>query len=109
MFELITEQPAWYVILCVLLGVAYAWFFYAKDTVLPSVGLKRGLAVVRGVLVSLLAFLLLTPLIKTFTRDVEKPLIVLAQDNSESLVAGGDSAGLRTQYARDFFQLADRL
>jgi len=111
MIELITEKPAWYTILCILLGVAYAFALYYKDQSIPSEGrwLKRGLAAGRALLVSLLAFLLLTPLIKSFSREVEKPIVILAQDNSESIVAGSDSAAIRKNYTEQFNGLANRL
>src|SRR6187431_2377496 len=104
MIELITEKPAWYTILCILLGAAYAFALYYKDQSIPSESrwLKRALAVGRALLVSLLAFLLLTPLIKSFSREVEKPIVILAQDNSESIVAGGDSATIRKNYTDQF-------
>src|SRR6187551_1685151 len=111
MIELITEKPAWYTILCILLGVGYAFALYYRDQSIPSEGrwLKRGLATGRAVLVSLLAFLLLTPLIKSFSREVEKPIVILAQDNSESIVAGSDSAFVRKQYTEQLAGLANRL
>jgi len=111
MIELITEKPAWYTLFCILLGVGYAFLLYYKDTNIPAENrwLKRVLASTRGILVTLLAFLLLTPLIKSISREVEKPIVILAQDNSESIAAGNDSAFIRKQYTKEFMNLADRL
>ncbi len=83
---LITEYPIWFVILCILLGVAYAAILYfrnARDE-LPS-ALSRGLAVVRAVTITVLAFLLLSPLLRTTHHHVEKPVIVIGQDNTVSV------------------------
>lgn len=60
--------------------------------------LKRILGVNRFVLVSLIAFLLLSPLLKMSSHKVEKPVIVIAQDNSMSVVLNEDSAFYRTEY-----------
>jgi hypothetical protein len=111
MLQLITEQPSWTVFLCILLGAAYAFVLYFRERALPTDApwLKRILAVLRGVTVAFLSFLLLTPLIKTIHREVEKPLVILAQDNSESIAAAGDSQRVRGQYLSDWKALAGRL
>src|SRR5262245_22104690 len=111
MIELITEKPGWYTLLCIAVGAGYALALYFKEISIPAGHrwMKRSLAAARGVVVALLTFLLLTPLIKTFSREVEKPLVVLAQDNSESIAAGRDSSEVRAGYTKDFLRLADRL
>ncbi|HYH55514.1 MAG TPA: hypothetical protein VD772_02820, partial [Anseongella sp.] len=76
---------AWWAIFCVLLGVGYAWWLYRKDE-LPGKSLRRLLFAFRTAAVALLAFLLLSPLLKSVSRTVEKPLIVIAQDNSSSIL-----------------------
>ncbi|MCX6292238.1 MAG: hypothetical protein NT126_10810 [Bacteroidetes bacterium] len=98
-FQLITEKPAWFILLCLLLGAAYAFVLYRNHSfgeVHPW--LKKLMMALRFFLVSLLAFLLLTPLIKTITREKEKPIVIIAQDNSESLVTGKDSSFYRNEY-----------
>ncbi len=56
-----------------------------------------------------IAILLLSPLLKTNLREVEKPIIVVAQDNSESIVTGKDSAFYRNEYAENFDKLVKQL
>jgi len=83
----------WALLLCPLLGAAYAIAFYYKDK--KTSGLTpflRWLAAgLRFILVTLLVFLFLAPLIRSRKNTVEKPIIVIAQDNSASIVAGKDS------------------
>jgi hypothetical protein len=55
-----------------------------------------GLAALRFVVVSLLCFLLLNPLIRSLRTLTEKPKVVLAIDNSESVAAAGRPALNRT-------------
>ena len=85
------EYPAWYILLCLLLGAAYAVFMYFRDAVFkdPSKRLKRSLwffGFLRFAVVSVIAFLLLSPFLKSRFTEEEKPIIVVAQDNSSSVL-----------------------
>jgi hypothetical protein len=67
-----------------------------------------GMAVIRFIAVSFLAFLLLSPLVRTLSTRIEKPVIVFLQDNSESIRVNAkneDSA----QYAQQVNQLVKGL
>ena len=99
-FQLLTELPAGWIIVCVGLGILYAYFLYRNDSLLDSVHpwLRKFLFGLRAVLIFFLALLLLSPLIRTFSREKEKPVIVVAQDNSQSIVLNKDSAFYRTAY-----------
>jgi hypothetical protein len=98
--SIVTAAPAWFILLCLLAGVIYAGALYFKDRFNRNYGsfLASVLGILRFITVSLLAFFLLNPLIKTINRQVEKPIIVLAQDNTQSLVVGKDSTYIREQY-----------
>jgi len=56
------------------------------------------MAAFRFLVVTFLCFLLLSPLLKTVSRSTEKPVIIIAQDNSESLVVSKDSAFYKKEY-----------
>lgn len=95
--ELILEYPVWYVFLCLLLGAGFSYLLYWKTKLSEDVstwvlGLLSGL---RFTLISFLAFLLLTPLLKSIVREIEKPIIVVVKDNSASIKMGMDSVSLR--------------
>lgn len=49
------------------------------------------LAIIRGILVSLLAFLLINPLLRNNKSTIEKPTVVLAVDNSSSMTHSGQA------------------
>ncbi len=90
--SLTLQYPAWYLIFCLLLGLAFALALYLKDTMFKdaSTGQRKALyllSVLRFFAVSALAFLLLSPFIKTRFTDIQKPYIVLLQDNSGSVMA----------------------
>ena len=97
--SLIFQTSPWWVLVCLLAGVGYAALLYQP---LPgkavaegwSRTLNYGLAALRFLAVTLLALLLLNPLIRSLQTHTEAPKVVLAIDNSESMVAArSDGAG----------------
>jgi len=83
------QYPAWFLILCVLLGLGYAMLLYYRDTTFreQAPGLNRGLGILRWLTVTILSALLLSPLLKSVRTETKKPVVVLAQDESESIGA----------------------
>ncbi|MCW3084057.1 MAG: hypothetical protein JWP12_1423 [Bacteroidetes bacterium] len=109
--NIVFEYPSWFILFCLLAGAAYAFLLYRKDKKLSEVAtwIIRTMAVFRFLAVTLLALLLLSPLLKTINREVEKPVIIVAQDNSESLIAGKDSAFYKKEYKEKLQKLMDQL
>jgi len=70
---------------CLGLGIGYALLLY-KQSVHLHKKLRYFLFALRAIAIALIAFLLFSPLVKTVNRTVEKPLIILAQDNSASIL-----------------------
>lgn len=105
--EIITQSPSWFILLCLLAGAVYAGALYFRDKFNRTYGSKLAavLGTLRFIAVSLLAFFLLRPLIKTVTRDVEKPLIIIAQDNSESLSIAKENNNWKSEYLSQLEQL----
>lgn len=68
-----------------------------------------GLAVFRFVTVFFIAFFLLSPLFKTISKTTEKPIIVLAHDNSQSIPIGKDSSFYKGKYLESLEKLIDEL
>lgn len=67
------------------------------------------MALFRFLLVAILAFLLLSPFIKTLFNKVEKPVIIIAQDNSSSILLNKDSAFYKTEYLQQLKILENSL
>jgi hypothetical protein len=65
--------------------------------------------VFRFLSVSLIAFLLLGPLIKQTGKLVEKPIIILGVDNSRSMVLTSDSAFYRSEFPKSIGLLVEEL
>lgn len=106
--SILTQAPAWLIIFCLLAGVIYAGALYFRDRFNRNYGsaLATILGVMRFACVSLLSLFLLKPLIKTIERTLEKPIVVIAQDNSASVAVGADSTYYKKEYAERLRQLA---
>lgn len=108
--KLITDYSLWFFPLCVIVGLGYAFLLYYKNTSHPfSKKLQRLLFVLRFVLVTLLAFLLLSPLIKINKNISEKPVIIFLQDNTFSLLLNKDSSFIRNDYLRNVKDFHDKM
>ncbi|MFZ4547259.1 MAG: hypothetical protein ACOYN4_07485 [Bacteroidales bacterium] len=109
-FSLITSYPIWLVPLCILAGTLYsALFYYRKRENDFSPLTTKILAIIRGITISLIAFLLLAPLLKSTFRYTEKPIVLLALDNSASIAIGKDSSFYKNEFSENFRKLAKNL
>ena len=110
-FSIITELPFWFSLLCLLAGALYAWLMYRKSAIANDVPIwqARLMAGARFLLISFLCFLLLGPMIRTIIREVEKPIIVLALDESQSILNNRDSSKLKESYKAAIEKLQDGL
>lgn len=105
--ELIFEQSKWYVPVCLLLAAAISFLMYSKKapwTILTNRMLLAG----RFVLTFVLLLLLLNPLFNQLISDVEPPTVVVAVDNSLSMVENQTDETINALKA-DIAQLTDEL
>jgi hypothetical protein len=96
---IVTEYPIGFIFFCLLLGGIYALLLYfktGKDDI--DTWFVWAMTGFRFLSISLISFLLLSPLIKKQAEVIQKPLIVLAQDNSRSLLLSKDSGFYRKGY-----------
>lgn len=89
----IEQYPLWYIGFCLLAGFLYAITLYYKDQTFKEATKNERrwiwpLAFFRFLTVSTIAFLLLSPLLKSRLIDTIKPYIIFIQDDSESIVNG---------------------
>lgn len=99
------------ILFCFLLGAVYASVLYYKESKLDVIAkwLKNSLLIFRFLAVSIIAFLLLSPFIKTIFNKTEKPIIIFAQDNSNSLLIHQDSAFYANNYLKELNALKEKL
>lgn len=81
------QYPVWYIFLCLLLGGLFAGILYYRSTAFRtnSSTLNIVLGILRFLAISLIALLLLTPLLRRVVREVKNPIVLIAQDESESV------------------------
>jgi hypothetical protein len=105
-----TEYSLWFTPLCILLGLGYASILYVKSEK-PELPLwvKRLAFVARTLAVSMIAFLLLNPIIKHVTKEKENPIILVGIDNSSSLTVGEKATFYQGEFKNELHTLLDKL
>ena len=93
---------------CLLAGILFAWLLYRKTEHLDK-RLRYGLFVIRTVAVTVITALLFFPLVRSVSYNLEKPVIVIGQDNSLSVGAIEPNGFNKQQYEKDMQALADKL
>jgi len=74
----------WWVPACLILGLLYAWLLY-KQPVNLSKTFRYWLFAFRALVVTIIALILLSPLFKSVSHNPQKPLVLILQDNSQSI------------------------
>lgn len=95
-------------IACLLLGLLFAYVAYRR-TVHLDPRLRWFLASLRALVVAVICALLFLPLMKRLSYQLEKPLIIIAQDNSLSVGHVQPSGFKKQEYEADLQKLRDQL
>lgn len=92
--NIVFPYPSWYILICLTVAFLFTVFLYRKDNRLREISKSwiLALACLRFTAITLLTLLLLSPLVKHFDRSIEAPIIILAEDNSQSMHYSSDSA-----------------
>ena len=99
-FSIDTEYSLWLIIPGIIVAFLYAYLLYRKDPRfedLSSMRIKL-MSALRFLVVFVLILLLLNPLINKMTKQIEKPVIIFAQDNSSSILINKDSLFYKDKY-----------
>lgn len=108
MSDSFTVYTALSLLACFGIALFFAWVLYRKTEHLDQ-RLRYGLFAIRTLVLSLLGCLLVFPLIRNISYNLEKPIILIAQDNSMS-VGNMEPVGFnKQQYQQDFQNLAKQL
>lgn len=109
-WNIITSAPLWFLPLGILLAIALAWVVYSGPKFKEEMPRLRWLlGGLRALAIFLLCLLLFGPILKTQESFREDPIVLFAQDNSESVVAGADSSFVKGDYIREKDRLIDEL
>jgi hypothetical protein len=106
-FKILYQTSAWFIPICILVGLAYAYFLYSISKSWGKTT-NRFLFALRFLTVFIICFLLTGPLIQLIKNRFEKPTIVFAIDNSESLKLATDTNSF-TQIVQQSDQLITQL
>ena len=109
--DIITQYSLWFAPCCILGGLLFALILYygSQRNKELSKKVKYVLFALRTLLVACLLFFLLDPFIKRMVNEKEKPIIVVAQDNSSSLLNNKDSVFMKGEYLSSLKGLVDKL
>lgn len=108
--EIFISYPWWTLLPVIALGLLYAGLLYYKNP-LNKLGtsLSTILFLVRFFVVFVLGFLLLSPTIKTKNKQIEKPIIIIGQDNSKSILMTKDAVYYTDELAGSINKLVAEL
>jgi len=93
---------------CILSALLIAWLLYSRSSALQP-RLRLVLAAIRALTLSLIFWLLFSPLIRQLSYTLEKPIVIIAQDNSQSAGMNYPAGFNALRYEQDMRQLADVL
>ena len=98
----------WLILTALAIGVLYASLLYLFSKKY-SKGLTVLLFALRTIVVATVVMLFINPYIKQKTETIEQPIVVIAQDNSESIVLTKDSVFYKTKYPQLIDSIANTL
>jgi hypothetical protein len=96
----IHELSLFEIIPCLLLAALYAWILYGREQKLPKAW-RNALTASRFVVAFILAILLAGPLLTRFKNRIEKPILLVAQDNSASILATDQKSFYQGKYLEE--------
>ncbi|OQA00704.1 MAG: hypothetical protein BWY70_00621 [Bacteroidetes bacterium ADurb.Bin408] len=105
-----TTYSAWLIIFCLMAGGLYAYLLYVfrkNDDFSKKTNIF--LFILRFITVSIIAFFLLSPFVKTVVQYTEKPILLIVQDNTESILINKDSAFYKNEYPALITDMTERL
>lgn len=90
--QLFSDSPAWFWLLCIAAGLLFAAGMYYREKKVRQASDNKPiyilLSVLRFVGATLICFLLLNPYLRSAANEMEKPIVIIAQDNSASILEG---------------------
>jgi len=109
--EIIIDYSYWWFLLFAFVAIVYSFILYRKDKNLSEIKktIVYILKLLRFTVVFILLTLLLNPLFKSNKKNTEKPIIVILQDNSSSVIYNKDSAFYKKDYLENLHKLKQTL
>lgn len=89
----------WLILLALTIGLVYASLLYLFSKKYSKM-LTVLLFSLRTIVVATVVMLFINPYIKQKTNKIEQPIVIIAQDNSESILLNKDSVFYKTKYPK---------
>lgn len=103
----------WFIPVCIIAGLALALLLYYKSSFAKSKGIFSYPAILlislRFLSITLLLFFLLSPMLKKVTERKEKPIVLIAIDNSKSVVLNKDSDYYKNEFQNQVAKFKDAI
>ena len=97
--EIVTQYSLWWMLPIVLISLGLSVLLYYRNAREHfPLWANFVLGFFRFFAFTLLGFLLLSPMLKNWKTEIQKPIIILLQDESESIVLNGDSTFYKNEY-----------
>lgn len=103
-----TTVTYFWLLASLIAGIGYAFLLY-YNTFPNAKQLRNYLFLIRTFFITLIVFLLFAPPVKTVTYIKEKPVILIAQDNSASIGISGAAGFNKDKYIQDIKALQSEL
>lgn len=98
----------WWTPVCLLLGLLYAWLLYRNTSDLDK-KIRYALFAARTIAVFVISFLLIAPLVRSVSYTQQKPLVLIAQDNSQSIGTFKPAGFNPNQFVGELAKLKEQL
>jgi hypothetical protein len=106
----VINYPWWFILLCILAGAIFAGILYYKNRSDDFSPIKlRLLATFRFLVVTILSFLLLSPLLQMRVTNKQEPVIIIFQDNTQSLLTSGNPEIITDTYSAELKNFQNNL
>ncbi|MEG2555872.1 MAG: hypothetical protein RSA53_07250 [Odoribacter sp.] len=108
---MIFEYSYWWILPVFLLSLAVAYLKFRKLSKLPDIafGMILLISTLRFLVIFTLLLLLLNPALSLLHKIKEKPILMIAQDNSASLLENKDSLYYKNEYRKSLNETVARL
>ena len=93
---------------CIIIAGGYSFILYRIEKKFQT-RTRNILAIARGIVVFILMLFLFSPLITRKSLNYEKPIILLAQDNSQSILLNKNKSYYEGEYLTQFNLMKDKL
>jgi hypothetical protein len=98
--NIIWEYPFWVLVICLAAAVLFTGLLYYKNSAHAEIPrpFRVAASVFRFLALFLIALILFSPLFRTRGKEKENPILLIIQDNSQSIVLTKDSTFYKTEY-----------